>query len=95
MYGMSEKQTVGQYRVGTDFNPSGQDSVTRLKQKAAAFIDECNDLREAESDRFIRCVPAEEGTRHYDVLRCLEQAMAQAENAAMWAVKGVTKPQPK
>ena len=30
------KQTVGQYRVGSEFNPSGDDAVTRLKAKAAA-----------------------------------------------------------
>lgn len=41
---MSEK-TVGETRVRTDFNVSGADVVTQIKQKSAELIDLCEGLK--------------------------------------------------
>ena len=76
------KQSVGQYRVGNTFNPSGDDAVTELKAKAAAFIDHCDHLRRGLSmDRNL--------DREREAL--FDRAMRECESAAMWAVKAETK----
>ena len=96
--GSEVKQTTGQYRVGSEFNPSGDDAVTRLKTKAAAFIDECATMKKAVANR-MDPGDAKMGTPDYD--RCVEQlelldiTMRQCEQAAMWAVKAATKPERK
>lgn len=36
---MARRQTPGEYLVGLDFNPSGDENVTKLKKQAAAFAD--------------------------------------------------------
>jgi hypothetical protein len=41
---MPEK-TVGESRVRTDFNVSGSDVVTQIKQKSAELIDLCETLK--------------------------------------------------
>lgn len=70
------KQTLGQYRVGTSFNPSAMSVVDAIKADAASLIDRINDL------------PAESG----EVSRLKALAMTEVESAAMWAVKAATKP---
>lgn len=35
----NQKQTLGEYRVGIGFNPSGDDMVSRIKRQAADLID--------------------------------------------------------
>ncbi|MFA8386870.1 MAG: hypothetical protein ACEPO2_14690 [Pelagibaca sp.] len=75
-------QTKGEYRVGINFNPSGDDLVGQIKRKAADLID----LMES-----IDCTPssdAEAGEKYR--LRALAQT--EIESAAMWAVKAATKP---
>ena len=97
-------QTLGQYRVGCDFNPSGNDMVDKLKRAAAAFIDECENVRkvllyddagiqpkEGESATAFELRQAKHFDRKTEVRACLQRAMEQAEDAAMWAVKGATK----
>ena len=44
---MSEetKQTVGEQRVRTTFNPSQTDLVTQIKQKSAELINLCEELK--------------------------------------------------
>lgn len=66
--------TLGEYRVGISFNPSGDKSVDKIKRAAADFIDM---LDVPESDPEIK--------------RLLALAMTHMEDAAMWAVKAVTK----
>ena len=79
-------QTVGQYRVGSTFNPSGNPDVDALKTKAAAFIDECaQQLRAADHDANLSAA------LHMEKKVLYERAMREAESAAMWAVKAATK----
>lgn len=70
--------TKGEYRVGIDFNPSGDDLVARIKRAAADLIDMVDGI---------------DTTGPHDGERARIKALAQTEieSAAMWAVKAATK----
>jgi hypothetical protein len=73
---MNQDLSLGARRVRASFNPSNSSAVDMLKQTAAKFIDQCNAIADKTDDP--------------EVGRCLSMAMAQAEDAAMWAVKAAT-----
>lgn len=73
---MSEQKTLGQYRVGTSFNPSNNPQVDRIKSMSADLIDEVNRLNDSG-----------EG----EIRRLKDEAMTLIETAAMYAVKAATK----
>lgn len=68
--------TKGEYRVGVTFNPGNNDRVSDIKNISAGLIDEVQDLVD---------LGGEAG-------RCAAIAQTKYEEAAMWAVKAVTKP---
>lgn len=68
--------TFGEKAVGLSFNPSGDPVVQELKEKAAAFIDACETVRQA--------------TQSGEQKRMMSVAITEATTAQMWAVKGVT-----
>jgi hypothetical protein len=68
--------TTGEYRVGIDFNPSGNEAVAKIKQAAAELIDMIEDLEVGD-------IP--------EIGRLKALAMTHVEDAAMWAVKAATK----
>jgi hypothetical protein len=70
-----QPETEGQYRVGTEFNPSGSTSVDIIKTEIAKLIDLLLPIAEARGP----------GGREAAI------AMTELEGAAMWAVKAVTK----
>ena len=72
---MDSEQTFGERAVGLSFNPSGEDSVHRLKSAAAAFIDLCNEARNGADG---------------EVGRMYSVAITEAQTAQMWAVKAAT-----
>lgn len=72
---MTNKLTAGQYKVGLTFNPSGNSKVEEIKLKSAELIDMM-------LEHLVNC---EAG---YDEAVLAAQWY---ENAAMWAVKAVTK----
>lgn len=71
-----EAQTFGMKAVGLDFNPSGNVQVKNLKEAAANFIDQVNNLREKTDDP--------------EVKRMASVAITEAQTAQMWAVKAAT-----
>lgn len=73
--------TKGEYRVGINFNPNGDDLVSQIKRHAADLID----LIESIPQR-----PDLETDREVGRLKSLAQTGI--EEAAMWAVKAATKP---
>lgn len=76
--------TKGEYRVGINFNPSGDDMVGQIKRKAADLIDLIETINtDGETDQYI------------EVSRLKALAQTEIESAAMWAVKAATKPEPK
>ncbi|MBC7602790.1 MAG: hypothetical protein H7255_09045 [Ramlibacter sp.] len=72
----TREQTFGEKAVGLTFNPSGDPTVQSMKEKAAAFIDACNDLRST--------------TQNNEVKRMASVAITEAQTAQMWAVKAAT-----
>lgn len=85
------KQTYGQYMVGSTFNPSGDEAVTRIKQLTAELIDlilEVTYENYPESDTYNF-----EVERYEEVFRLANIAIQHAETAAMFAVKAATKPE--
>lgn len=72
----TREMTFGEKAVGLTFNPSNNEAVQQLKEKAAAFIDNCDGFRNATDDG--------------EVKRMLSVAITEAQTAQMWAVKAVT-----
>lgn len=70
--------TLGEYRIGIDFNPSGLPNVGAIKRAAADFIDLIVAVRESTYSTAER-------------ERLFALAMTHIEDAAMWAVKAATK----
>lgn len=68
--------TKGEYRVGIDFNPSGNPEVAQIKQASADLIDVIDALDDHGSG---------------EIKRLKAQAQTQIEDGAMWAVKAATK----
>lgn len=68
--------TYGEKAVGVNFNPSQDEVVRVLKDKAADFIDICNGQRSESDDPEVK--------RMYSV------AITEAQTAQMWAVKAAT-----
>lgn len=67
--------TLGEYRVGIDFNPSKNPTVDGIKRRAADLID------------YINNIPA----GFDEVKRLKALAFTNVEDAAMWGVKAATK----
>lgn len=76
--------TKGEYRVGINFNPSGDDTVGQIKRMAADLIDLIQGINEAHGGQAI----------NPEVGRLKALAQTDIEAAAMWAVKAATKPEP-
>jgi len=75
--------TKGEYRVGINFNPSGENLVGQIKRKAADLIDLIETITtDGETDQYI------------EVSRLKALAQTDIEVAAMHAVKAATKGAP-
>jgi hypothetical protein len=70
--------SVGEHRVGVNFNPSGKPEVDEVKRLAARLIDMINE--------FDGSYPADAGRSRLKAL-----AMTNIEQGAMWAVKALTR----
>lgn len=71
--------TLGEYRVGIDFNPGKNPMVDHIKRVAADFIDLVGTIEGASE-------------KPEEVARLKALAATHIEDAAMWAVKAATKP---
>lgn len=74
--------TLGEYRVGINFNPSGDDEVGKIKRMAADMIDAVYAIEDV-----FDMTPFQTSERK----RLKALAMTHIEDAAMWAVKAATK----
>jgi len=68
---------LGEYRVGIDFNPSGDERVNEVKSVAAHLINIYAEGAKSVNDP--------------EVKRLWALAQTHAEDSAMWAVKALTK----
>jgi hypothetical protein len=75
-------QTYGEWRVGLDFNPSGDDRVGQAKRMFAELVDHIDALRKQNT-------PA--GYRGLEQFRLLNEAIDDLDTAAMKVVKALTK----
>ena len=75
--------TRGEYRVGIDFNPSGDDLLGQIKRAAADLIDQI-DPPFVSNGNLART--------DSEVARAKSLAQTAIEEGAMWAVKAATKP---
>lgn len=73
--------TLGEYRVGIPFNPLSNPIVDDIKRRAADLIDLCESMRKETGDL------ETDAERN----RLISIAQTHLEDAAMWAVKAVTK----
>lgn len=73
---MSHEKTLGQKRVGIDFNTLNDSKVDTIKAVYAGIIDTL------QSERPL--------TEESEKQRLISQAQTAAEEACMWAVKAVT-----
>lgn len=71
----SDIRTFGEKAMGVQFNPSGDEKVTRLKALYAEIADILNDDR---------------GENRDERARIASVAITEAQTAQMWAVKAVT-----
>jgi hypothetical protein len=78
----AQPQTIGEFRVGKSFNPSGASEVDELKRLGAAFIDA---LEKVKARAFSS--PTVGG----EIFELCNLAQREAESACMWAVKAATK----
>jgi hypothetical protein len=74
-----KRMTKGEYRVGIDFNPSGNVVVHQIKRMAADLIDYIEDIAVIDAPGW------------GEVARLKAEAQTAAENASMWGVKAATK----
>ena len=72
---MEKPQTYGEEAVGLSFNPSNNETVTKLKEHYAAIIDILADDR---------------GDNRDERARLASVAITEAQTAQMWAVKAIT-----
>lgn len=67
--------SFGEKAVGITFNPGGDQNVNEIKALYAKIIDKLNELR---------------GEDRNERARLLSIGITQAQQAQMWAVKGIT-----
>jgi len=85
--------TKGEYRVGIDFNPSGDDLVGKIKRAAADLIDLIETIQMVDPDTAPGLQKdAAVYRRSVEIVRLKSLAQTEIESAAMWAVKAATKP---
>ena len=87
------RNTLGQRRVGLDFNPSGSTTIDRVKQKTSELIDLVLDIPVGEpseddsNDRAIVVAPHDRA----EIARLKALAAKAYDEAAMWAVKAAVR----
>lgn len=83
---MENQKTVGELRVRTDFNVTGNKEVDLIKQKAAELINLIDSLKitEHQGQQFA------DASRLGEYIRLKALALTSAEESAMWAVKAAT-----
>lgn len=86
------KQTLGERRVRTNFNPANTGIVDQIKQKSAELIDICAAIKndDAVSEQGSTMNPGDFHAAYGEKHRLLALAQTAYEEAAMWAVKAAT-----
>ena len=84
------EKTLGEKRIRTSFNVSGNDAVAKIKNKTAELID---DLQAIKNDEVSKTYELSEEALKYisgEKLRLIALAQTAYEEAAFWSVKALT-----
>lgn len=84
------EKTLGERRVRTDFNVSGNDVVTLIKHKSAELIDLLQAMRNDEGTKTFGETPETKENVSGEKFRLIAIAQTKYEEAAMYAVKAAT-----
>ena len=92
---MEEKQelTLGQQRVGVNFNPSQKEEIKVVKERIADVIDYLEAFKNglAVLPENQNLSPVGYRDKYAETFRAIALAQTKLEEASMWAVKAVTK----
>ena len=86
--------STGEYRVGINFNPGGDDTVATIKRAAADLIDIVGEISDGLPPRQMPFHGTPQGDRSAEIMRLKALAQTAIEDGAMWAVKAATKREP-
>ena len=84
------EKTLGEQRIRTSFNVSGNDAVAKIKNKTAELID---DLQAIKNDEVSKTYELSEEALKYisgEKLRLIALAQTAYEESCMWAEKALT-----
>ena len=84
------EKTLGEKRIRTSFNVSGNDAVAKIKNKTAELID---DLQAIKNDEVSKTYEHSEDVMKFlsgEKLRLIALAQTAYEESCMWAVKALT-----
>ena len=84
------EKTLGEKRIRTSFNVSGNDAVTKIKNKTAELID---DLQAIKNDEVSKTYENSEDVMKLlsgEKLRLIALAQTAYEEATFWSVKALT-----
>ena len=84
------EKTLGEKRIRTSFNVSGNDDVAKFKNKTAELIDDLQAIKNDEVSKTYEL--SEEAMKHLsgEKLRLIAIAQTAYEEAAFWSVKALT-----
>ena len=84
------EKTLGEKRIRTSFNVSGNDAVTKFKNKTAELIDDLQAIKNDEVSKTYEL--SEEALIQIsgEKLRLIALAQTAYEESCMWAVKALT-----
>ena len=84
------EKTLGEKRIRTSFNVSGNDAVSKIKNKTAELIDDLQAIKNDEVSKTYEL--SEEALKDIsgEKLRLIALAQTAYEEAAFWSVKALT-----
>ena len=84
------EKTLGEKRIRTSFNVSGNDAVAKIKNKTAELIDDLQAIKNDEVSKTYEL--SEEALKDIsgEKLRLIALAQTAYEEAAFWSVKALT-----
>jgi hypothetical protein len=86
----TREPSLGEQRIRTNFNVSGDSLVDYFKVKSAELIDKLQSIRNDEVSKTYEKSPSQLQITSGEKLRLIALAQTAYEEAAMWSVKAIT-----
>ena len=84
------EKTLGEKRIRTSFNVSGNDAVAKIKNKTAELIDDLQAIKNDEVSKTYELSEEDLKDISGEKLRLIALAQTAYEESCMWAVKALT-----